>query len=315
MIYSPLVSVIIPTFNRAYTVHKAIESVLNQKFKNFELIVVDDGSEDNTDEVISNYKQVIYVKKKHEGQSAARNSGLKIAKGEYIASLDSDDVWNENYLSQSIAYILQNRLDMFFSNWEFYPNGRNDLVNAFLISLNKKFTSISFYLFEYHEVRKMTIKDTIVPSSGLICRKSLMSSGWDKQVYLGDDSLLQMEFLLKNPNCRVGLTTEPLWVKNRSFNSVCDGRNGIDYRNFHIKDLELTISKLEAFLTSRERKILFRKIIQNHIYIIYLSISEGKFDEKLWASFSEILSKPLLSFGSLIFGVKKHYKQKLIGLK
>ena len=71
---SPLVSVIIPTFNRAYIIHKAIESVLHQKFKNFELIVIDDGSEDNTDEVISDYKPVIYIKKKHEGQAAARTS-------------------------------------------------------------------------------------------------------------------------------------------------------------------------------------------------------------------------------------------------
>jgi glycosyltransferase involved in cell wall biosynthesis len=315
MNYSPLVSVIIPTFNRAYIIHKAIESVLHQKFKNFELIVIDDGSEDNTDEVISDYKPVIYIKKKHEGQAAARNAGLKIAKGEYIASLDSDDVWKDNYLCQSIGYILHNRLDMFFSNWEFYPNGRNDLVNAFEKSLNKKLNSSSFYLFEYQEVRKMTIKDTIVPSSGLIFRKSLMSSGWDKQVHIGDDFLLQMEFLLTNPTCRVGLTTEPLWVKSRSFDSVCDGRSGIDYRNLRIKDLQLSISKLEAFLTSKERKILFSKIVQNHIYIVYLSISGGKFDGKLWTSFSEILSKPLLSFGSLIFGVKKHFKQKLIGLK
>jgi hypothetical protein len=111
------------------------------------------------------------------------------------------------------------------------------------------------------------------------------------------------------------LTTEPLWVKSRSFDSVCDGRSGIDYRNLRIKDLQLSISKLEAFLTSKERKILFSKIVQNHIYIVYLSISGGKFDGKLWTSFSEILSKPLLSFGSLIFGVKKHFKQKLIGLK
>ena len=114
MNYSPLVSVIIPTFNRAYIIHKAIESVLHQKFKNFELIVIDDGSEDNTDEVISDYKPVIYIKKKHEGQAAARNAGLKIAKGEYIASLDSDDVLKDNYLCQSIGYILHNRLDMFF---------------------------------------------------------------------------------------------------------------------------------------------------------------------------------------------------------
>jgi glycosyltransferase involved in cell wall biosynthesis len=311
----PLVSVIIPTYNRAYIVHKAIESVLAQTYKNIEIIVVDDGSNDNTDQVIANYEQVVYIKKQHEGQAEARNAGLNIAKGEYLASLDSDDVWKENFLSTAMGYIWQNKLDMFFSNWEYSIGEHNNLTNALKGSLDKKYFIQTFHLFEYHEYRQLLIQDNISPSSGIIFRKTYMSKKWDKRIQIGDDSLLQLELILSNINTRVGFTTDLLWRKNRSIDSVCDGRVSISYRKLHIEDLELTITKLKSFLTPKERQILTMKIIQNHIYIIYLSLSEGAFNKNLKKSLQRVLSKPLFAATALHLGIKKHYKQKLSGLK
>lgn len=92
----PKVSVIIPTYNRATLLPRAVNSVLNQTYRDFELIIVDDGSTDNTKEVIRKYKdpRIQYIKHdKNKGGSAARNLGIKMAKGEYIAFLDSDDEW------------------------------------------------------------------------------------------------------------------------------------------------------------------------------------------------------------------------------
>jgi len=92
------VSVIIPTYNRAHLVGRAIQSVLNQTFKDFELIVVDDSSTDNTDDIIKEFQKkddrITYLKhEKNKGGSAARNTGIKAARGEYIAFQDSDDEW------------------------------------------------------------------------------------------------------------------------------------------------------------------------------------------------------------------------------
>ena len=311
----PLVSVIIPTFNRAYIIHKAIESVLAQTYQKIEIIVVDDGSEDNTDEVIGNYKQVIYIKKQHEGQSEARNAGLTIAKGKYIASLDSDDVWKENYLSAAMGYICQHNLDMFFSNWEYRIGDHNNFTNALKGSLDKKYIIHTFYLFEYHEYRQLLIQDTISPSSGIIIRKTYMSKIWDKRIHIGDDTLLQLELILSNLKTRIGFTTDLLWRKNRSIDSVCDGRVSISYRKLHIEDLELTITKLKSFLTPEEHRILTMKIIQNHVYIIYLSLSEGAFNNNLKNSLQKVLSNPLFAFTSFHLGIKKHFKQKLAGVK
>jgi len=92
----PLVSVIIPTYNRAEYVCDAIESVLNQTYKNIEIIVVDDGSTDDTKEWIKKYlssSKLKYIYQENRGVSSARNTGIKIAKGEYLAFLDSDDLF------------------------------------------------------------------------------------------------------------------------------------------------------------------------------------------------------------------------------
>ena len=92
----PLVSVIIPTYNRADMIKRAINSVYNQTYDNFEIIVVDDASNDNTIEVIGNYKdeRIKYLKlEDNQGQCFARNRGIEISKGEYIGFLDSDDEW------------------------------------------------------------------------------------------------------------------------------------------------------------------------------------------------------------------------------
>lgn len=95
------VSIIMPTYNRGWIVGRAIDSVLAQSFKNFELVIVNDGSVDETDTVLERYtdKRIAVVKSEVNcGLSAARNLGLKNAKGELVAYLDSDNLWYHNYL-------------------------------------------------------------------------------------------------------------------------------------------------------------------------------------------------------------------------
>lgn len=89
-----LVSVIIPSYNRGYIVGKSIESVLAQSYRQIEVIVVDDGSTDNTREVVAGFDdRVRYFYKENGGVSTARNLGLRECRGEFIALLDSDDLW------------------------------------------------------------------------------------------------------------------------------------------------------------------------------------------------------------------------------
>lgn len=100
----PKISVVIPTFNRAETIERAIDSVLNQTYNNFELLVVDDGSTDETEDIISNYPDIKYLKQENSGVASARNLGIKNSTGDYIAFLDSDDEWIPDKLLKQINF-------------------------------------------------------------------------------------------------------------------------------------------------------------------------------------------------------------------
>lgn len=101
---TPLVSVIIPTFNRAAVIETAVRSVLAQTYANYELIVVDDGSDDGTPELLAHYSgKLTLLVQRNRGVSAARNAGIACSSGELIAFLDSDDEWTPDKLAKQVA--------------------------------------------------------------------------------------------------------------------------------------------------------------------------------------------------------------------
>ena len=106
---SPKVSVIVPTYNRANRLEGTLRSIVSQTYQDFELIVVDDGSTDNTSKVIESFPSAQYLSmKKNSGVSKARNIGLACAKGEFICFLDSDDLWKEKKLEIQIHWMESN---------------------------------------------------------------------------------------------------------------------------------------------------------------------------------------------------------------
>lgn len=109
MASTPLFSIIIPTYNRAGLITGTIHSVLNQTYKSFEIIIVDDGSADNTENVLQpllqQYSNIFYFKKNNEERGAARNYGILRAKGDYVTFLDSDDIFYSNHLQEAVSLI------------------------------------------------------------------------------------------------------------------------------------------------------------------------------------------------------------------
>lgn len=102
----PKVSVIIPTYNRARYICRAVNSVLNQTITDHEIIIVDDGSTDNTKEVLAQYdNRIVYLPQSNKGISASRNRGISAARGKYIAFLDSDDWWAPEKLAEQVKVL------------------------------------------------------------------------------------------------------------------------------------------------------------------------------------------------------------------
>jgi len=105
----PLVSVVVPTYNRAHCIIEAVESVLCQDWKDLECIVVDDGSTDDTRKRLEPYfEKIRYLYQQNSGVSTARNTGIKAARGEWIAFLDSDDIWEPDKLKIQMNDLMLN---------------------------------------------------------------------------------------------------------------------------------------------------------------------------------------------------------------
>jgi len=115
----PLVSIIIPAFNAEKYIKETIDSVFDQTFQDFEIIVVDDGSTDNTREILNQYgKRIRCIYQENSGPSKARNTAIKAAHGEHIAFLDADDLWKSDFLERTV-HIMQGHSELGYVFTEF----------------------------------------------------------------------------------------------------------------------------------------------------------------------------------------------------
>ena len=203
MLTKPLVSVIIPTYNRASFLARAIESVLKQTYKNFEIIVVDDGSTDNTKEILEPLKDKIkYILTENKGPAHARNTGMQVANGKYIAFLDSDDAYLPIKLESQVSFLEKDsEIGMVFSEisatafnsfyqeyhlrsyWYYWEQWHYEDIfshkGEFLIdSLEKPITYYIGNLFHY-----VLLGPLIIPATILFPKKILEVIGFQNETY------------------------------------------------------------------------------------------------------------------------------------
>ena len=147
------VSIIIPVYNSDKYLYKLLDSVLNQTYKNIEIILINDGSTDNSDEICSVFslrdERIIYKKQANEGVSSARNKGIDIATGRYLIFIDSDDIPLKNYVEVLVNKMISEKVDLVYSSYRMIKNGdkyvdfvlNNELINE--SSLPKKIYGIT----------------------------------------------------------------------------------------------------------------------------------------------------------------------------
>ena len=128
----PLVSIVTPCYNASKYIGKTIESVLNQTYTNFEMIIVDDISTDDSYMIIKKYvdkdARIKYIKLEEKGgASISRNQALKEAKGKYVAFLDSDDLWYKEKLEKQVKFMEKNHIDFSYTDYEYIDENDNEL--------------------------------------------------------------------------------------------------------------------------------------------------------------------------------------------
>ena len=184
------ISVIIPTFNRKKTLGRAIQSVSNQSLSPFEILIIDDGSNDGTKEwVKKSFQDVKYIYQNNQGVSSARNKGIKYAYGDWIAFLDSDDEWLPNKLYEQVKAIGSNPEIKFFHTNEIW------IRNGVRVNQMKKHKKYGGYIFE-----KCLDICRVSPSSVLIKKEIFDDIGtFDESLRVCEDYDLWLRITSKYP--------------------------------------------------------------------------------------------------------------------
>jgi glycosyltransferase involved in cell wall biosynthesis len=198
----PFISVVIPTYNSENFITKALESVSLQTYNNYEVIVSDDGSTDDTVGVVKSFflkcpfKKKSLLINKHEGPGAARNKGIKSASGDWISFLDSDDLWNHNKLESTVGYILKNDdIDLVCHSLVVIDGSKETLMDPSKYFNNKINPFLSMYRGNYLYTSALTIKKNILYQAGLFDNKLLSAQDYDLWLRLGMINKIKMGFI------------------------------------------------------------------------------------------------------------------------
>ena len=262
-----LVSIIIPTYNRSNLVVEAINSARSQSYPAKQIIVIDDGSQDNTARTVAEFGDVEYYYQENKGQAAARNLGLKHAKGDYIASLDSDDVWDENFLAVAVAALEQHQSDFVFLNWTEIAGikhrksdwQRSNRWRKYYNNLEGEWSVLNA-----GEVRKLFLDTCPAPSSALLIRRSSFVSCWNEEMKIADDWFLILEMVLMKP-CRAAFTLSPYWTKKIHSSNIYHGRDDLEIiRDLGLHDEVLIADHFRERLTFIEKAVLKRRLANHH---------------------------------------------------
>ena len=321
---TPLVTVIIPTYNRAKFIATAIESVLAQTYPNIQLLVVEDGSTDETASIVKNYPKAEYILIPHGGQAAARNGGLYHAKGTIVASLDSDDKWDPYFLEFCITKLEKDQLDFVFTNWNQQLAGgafSDYLSHDQHLKPHVKKGKKVWYSLSNDELRKIYLAVCPSPSSSVVMRKSSIVSGWNEKINVGDDWCLYLDMIVFNKECKAAFTMNKLWYKHVNNNNVYDGRMRNELLELlYIEDTRTFIDRYYDHLSKSERKILNERCIRGYVELakhhVFRNRNFGKSIMLMHESMkiSNILT--LLAVPEVIFsGFDRHRREFLFKLQ
>jgi glycosyltransferase involved in cell wall biosynthesis len=222
---SPFFSVILPTYNRANMIGRAIESVIAQTYTNWELLVVDDGSTDNTKQVVEAYNdsRIRYIYQQNAERSAARNNGIDNAKGEYVCFIDSDDYFLLNHLQEFINNLGDNPgVDMLF--------GLNVIDRNGVLTNEDDRKAVA----DYNSIEEYFVMNPVRVAAVCVKRQVLLKNKFDLKIRIGEDTELWVRIAAKHKIIpiraftQVYLMHDDQTVSNANYKSVFQHNECLD---------------------------------------------------------------------------------------
>ena len=266
------ISVIIPTYNRKKYIKRAIDSVIRQSYKPFEIIVIDDGSTDGTYELIKksySSSQISLEKQINNGVSSARNKGVKLANGDWIAFLDSDDEWFENKLELQVREIKKSKTFMICHTNEIW------IRNGIRVNQMKKHQKYGGFIFE-----KCLDMCRISPSSVMIHRRIFDEIGlFDEDLIICEDYDLWLRISSKYPV----LYLDSMLIKKFGGHEDQLSKNINGIEQFRIQSLEKILKNLplkHSYFNAAKNMVLKKLRIYRSGLIKRNKIKENAFIEK-----------------------------------
>lgn len=247
--YSSLVSIIIPTYNRFNYILDALKSVLNQTYKNIEVIIIDDGSKDNTKKIVEEYiklnklNNVYYFYKENGGVATARNFGIEKSSGELIAFLDSDDIWREEKISKQIEFFKNPKVGLVHSHYSIMKESGEIITNK----------SIKQSEFNGYMYQKMRLHNLVGTSTVVIRKECIDKVGFFEGEYSpAEDYDLWLRI---SKEYEFGYISESL-VYYREFSSENISRNLVKLENGVIKILNKHWNNISLTKNDQKEKYL-----------------------------------------------------------
>ncbi len=186
----PFLSVIIPLYNKELYIQNTLTSVLNQTFTDFEIIIVNDGSTDNSLEIVSRFKdeRIIIINQQNSGASSTRNKAIQHAQTDYIAFLDADDFWFPNHLEELVKLIKAfSNCGMYCSRYQTVIAKNHTIINSFSYSFPDSFSGIIPDFFKASLVNRVATSSSIIVPKHIIIENdgfnTAISSGQDLELW------------------------------------------------------------------------------------------------------------------------------------
>ena len=278
---NPKVSLIIPVYNVESYLRKALDSAVNQTLANFEIIAINDGSTDSSYEILkeyeSKYENFIVINKENEGLSAARNTGIKAAKGEYIAYLDSDDYLAPNFLETLYTMAINNDAEISCCNYKMYFPKSNIKITMPTIPESGVYS-------KERALKKLILDYTLHYFSwNKLCKKSIFE---ENKIHFYD---MYFEDISTSPRLfynakKIAITTKPLYYYTQRPGSILSTMN-VKKINDYTKALGIIRNYLEQKNDYKIYRSTFRHYAFRVRLVNYFSVTRMHIKFKTFSGF------------------------------